>query len=61
MTLATRPRRAVGLAAVTALACTVVITAPSGPALANGQTILRETEVGSSFINDGNDIDAQAI
>jgi alpha-L-fucosidase 2 len=27
----------------------------------NGQTILRETEVGSDFINDGNDIDAQAI
>jgi hypothetical protein len=27
----------------------------------NGQTILRETEVGSSFIDDGNDIDAQAI
>jgi alpha-L-fucosidase 2 len=27
----------------------------------NGQTILRETEVGVDFINDGNDIDAQAI
>jgi len=27
----------------------------------NGQTILRETKVGSDFINDGNDIDAQAI
>jgi len=27
----------------------------------NGQTILRETEVGSDFINDGNDIDAQAV
>ncbi|MEY9932165.1 alpha-L-fucosidase 2 [Catenulispora sp. GP43] len=27
----------------------------------NGQTILRETEVGSDFVNDGNDIDAQAI
>src|SRR6266545_3212927 len=27
----------------------------------SGQTILRETEVGSDFINDGNDIDAQAI
>ncbi|HWG23263.1 glycosyl hydrolase family 95 catalytic domain-containing protein [Actinospica sp.] len=27
----------------------------------NGQTILRETEVGSDFANDGNDIDAQAI
>jgi alpha-L-fucosidase 2 len=27
----------------------------------NGVTILRETEVGSDFINDGNDIDAQAI
>jgi hypothetical protein len=27
----------------------------------NGQSILRETEVGSDFINDGNDIDAQAI
>lgn len=27
----------------------------------NGQTILRETEVGSDFINDGNDIDAQPI
>ncbi|ACU73889.1 hypothetical protein Caci_5029 [Catenulispora acidiphila DSM 44928] len=27
----------------------------------NGQTILRETEVGSDFINDGNDIDSQAI
>lgn len=27
----------------------------------NGQTILRETQVGSDFINDGNDIDAQAI
>ena len=26
-----------------------------------GQTILRETQVGSDFINDGNDIDAQAI
>jgi alpha-L-fucosidase 2 len=38
MTLATRPRRAVGFAAVTALACTVVITAPSGPALANAVT-----------------------
>ncbi|MEV6843641.1 hypothetical protein [Actinoplanes sp. NPDC051411] len=27
----------------------------------NGATILRETEAGSDFINDGNDIDAQAI
>ncbi|WP_370110528.1 hypothetical protein [Streptacidiphilus sp. MAP12-33] len=27
----------------------------------NGQTILRETEVGSDFYNDGNDIDSQAI
>ncbi len=27
----------------------------------NGQTILRETQTGSDFINDGNDIDAQAI
>ncbi|MFD0633730.1 hypothetical protein ACFQ9X_21340 [Catenulispora yoronensis] len=27
----------------------------------NGQTVLRETEVGSDFVNDGNDIDAQAI
>ncbi|MEY9886467.1 alpha-L-fucosidase 2 [Catenulispora sp. MAP5-51] len=27
----------------------------------NGQSILRETEVGSDFVNDGNDIDAQAI
>ena len=27
----------------------------------NGRTILRETSVGSDFINDGNDIDAQAI
>jgi hypothetical protein len=27
----------------------------------NGQTILRETQVGSDFYNDGNDIDAQAI
>jgi alpha-L-fucosidase 2 len=27
----------------------------------NGQTILRETQVGSDFANDGNDIDAQAI
>jgi alpha-L-fucosidase 2 len=38
MTLATLPRRAVGLAAGTALACTVVITAPSGPALADAVT-----------------------
>ena len=27
----------------------------------NGQTILRETEVGSDFVNDGNDLDSQAI
>ncbi|HEY0808308.1 MAG TPA: hypothetical protein VGD84_24790 [Pseudonocardiaceae bacterium] len=27
----------------------------------NGQTILRETEVGSDFVNDGNDIDTQSI
>ncbi|MEY9835740.1 hypothetical protein [Streptacidiphilus sp. EB103A] len=27
----------------------------------NGQTILRETEVGSDFYNDGNDLDSQAI
>ena len=27
----------------------------------NGRPILRETEVGSEFVNDGNDIDAQAI
>ncbi|HEV2346085.1 MAG TPA: hypothetical protein VGS97_18440 [Actinocrinis sp.] len=27
----------------------------------NGQTILRETQVGSDFVNDGNDIDAQPI
>jgi len=27
----------------------------------NGRTILRETSVGSDFVNDGNDIDAQAI
>jgi hypothetical protein len=27
----------------------------------NGRTILRETAVGSDFVNDGNDIDAQAI
>jgi hypothetical protein len=38
MTLVTRPRRTVGFAAVTALACTVAITAPSGPALANAVT-----------------------
>jgi hypothetical protein len=38
MTLATRPRRVVGFAAVAALACTVVTTAPSGPALANPVT-----------------------
>ena len=27
----------------------------------NGQTILRETQVGSDFFNDGNDLDSQAI
>jgi alpha-L-fucosidase 2 len=27
----------------------------------NGQTILRETQVGSDFVNDGNDIDEQSI
>jgi alpha-L-fucosidase 2 len=27
----------------------------------NGQTILRETQVGSDFVNDGNDIDTQSI